>query len=460
MSWPLRCFATAAFAFVASGCSEKADGPPTGPDFHIITDTTTVCDVGHISQLANSFFGPGRQQTVKRLVDSLGTLSASNSTKYSVNAKNMGFDIMAQIEGAVNEGTSGDPAVGSDLVNHLLLCMYNPSSEATSYPEIFPENFTVSLTRTASAHGAFGERSGTSVSPVFSQPITAPYTGVAPPTSSTKWGDLITNNPHRVVYYGRPDLTDDTKLRYEWKSIPRGVNLGSSYVIVGFCLDAATQTTTMIVEQSTGGTAVQAYADAYFLTPSVTGTCSPNLAVLAGTSPFQLAHRLFHYGVDLLSPSPLMAAVLTTGVGSKTKCCSVFGPTNVGSVDLAVTPSNTNGTPSVPTTLKVNTQKFRLTVTTKSGNTPVNGVRITLSTGTNNGTPTTIRKAASATADCRTAPPAVGVTGEDGNTAGTYDFPFLCITSTGGVFVTVTADVADRSDQPVSLTSNKIKVTP
>src|ERR1044071_1086666 len=100
MSWPLRCFATAAFAFVASGCREKADGPPTGPDFHIITDTTTVCDIGHTSQLANSFFGPGRQQTVKRLVDSLGTLSASTSTKYSVNAKNMGFDIMAQIERA------------------------------------------------------------------------------------------------------------------------------------------------------------------------------------------------------------------------------------------------------------------------------------------------------------------------------------------------------------------------
>jgi hypothetical protein len=457
MSWPLRCFATAAFAFVASGCSEKADGPPTGPEFHTIIDESSGCDVGHLSQLANFFFKQPRQGVVKNLVDLLGTQNTQDP--YGVNAKNTGFNIMAQVEAAVNDATSGDPAVGSDLINHLLLCMYNPSSEASSYPETFPESFTISLTQTSSAHGAFGERSGASVSAVLSRPLSAPYTGVAPPTSSTKWGDLITNNPHRVVYYGRPDLTDDTKLRYEWKSIPRGVNLGSSYVIVGFCLDAATQTTTMIVEQSTGGTAVQAYADAYFLTPTVTGTCSPNLAVLAGTSPFQLAHRLFHYGMDLLSPSPLMAAVLTTGVGSKTKCCSVFGPTSVGSVDLAVTPS-IKGTPSIPTTLKVNTQKFPLTVTTKSGNTPVNGVRITLSTGTNNGTPTTIRKAASATADCKAAPPAVGVTGEDGNAAGTYDFPFLCITSTGGVFVTITADVADRSDQPVSLTSNKTKVIP
>jgi len=454
MCRPLRYAGLIVPMLFAIGCSEKADGPPTAPEFHTIVNTSSGCDVGHISQLANFFFKQPRQGVVKDLVTSLGS-----QAPYSVDAKNTGFNIMAQIEGAVNDLSSGDPAVGSDLINHLLLCMYNPSSEATSYPEIFPENFTVSLTQTSSAHGAFGERSGTSVSPVLSRPITAPYTGVAQPTSSTKWGDLITNNPHRVVYYGRPDLTDDTKLRYEWKSIPRGVNLGSSYVIVGFCLDAATQTTTMIVEQSTGGTAVQAYADAYFLTPTVTGTCSPNLAVLAGTSPFQLAHRLFHYGMDLLSPSPLMAAVLTTGVGSKTKCCSVFGPTSVGIVDLAVTPS-IKGTPSIPTTLKVNTQKFPLTVTTKSGNTPVNGVRITLSTGTNNGTPTTIRKAASATADCKTAPPAVGVTGEDGNAAGTYDFPFLCITRTGGVFVTITADVADRSDQPVSLTSNKTKVIP
>jgi hypothetical protein len=366
----------------------------------------------------------------------------------------MGFDIMAQIEGAVNDGTSGDPAVGSDLINHLLLCMYNPSSEAASYPETFPEDFTVSLT--AAAHGAFGERSGPSVAAVLSRPFSATYTGIAPPEGSTSWG--VTNSPARVVLYGRPaPVTPDDQQTYDWRSIPHNATF-SPNIIIGFCVDQIANPTTMVLEQ---GVAVLAFADAYFLHPGAGGNCSSSgLGLLQGTNPFQLAHRLFRFGTALLTPRPLMATVLTSGSGgTKSKCCSKVSPQNVPGVTLDVKPS-VNGTPSVPTTLKVNTQKFPLTVTTNSGNTPVNGVKITLSTGTNNGTPTTIRKAASATADCRTSPPAVGVTGEDGNPAGTYDFPFLCITSTGQVFVTITADVAGRNDQPVSKTSNKIKVIP
>jgi hypothetical protein len=458
MSWPLRCLAISAFGFFAIGCSEKADGPPTGPEFHTITPTTSVCDVGHTSQLANSYFGPGRQQAVKKLVDSLAVLSASALTKYTVDAKNMGFDIMAQIEGAVNDGTSGDPAVGSDLMNHLLLCMYNPTTEAASYPETFPESFTVSLTQTASAHGAFGQRSGTSTSPVLSRPTSAPYTGVAPPTSSTQWGNVVTSTPARVVFYGRPVTSDLTNQTYEWKSIPHNVGI-NPYVIIGFCVDQATNPTTMVLEQSTGTTVVQAFADAYFLNPAAAGTCSPNLALLDRANPFQLAHRLLRLGTDLVTPSPLMAAVLSPGgVGSKTKCCSKFNPTNVPSVSLTVSP-NVGGAPSIPTPLKVNTGRFALTATTKSGNVPLNGARITLTTGNNNGTPTSVR-IADPTNGCAAGKPAVGVTGEDGNQAGTYAFTNLCITSTGGVFVTMTANVDDRADQPVSLISNKVKVIP
>jgi hypothetical protein len=458
MCRPLRYLAIGGFGLFVIGCSEKADGPPTGPEFHTVVNTSSGCDVGHISQLANFFFKQPRQGVVKNLVDQLGT-----QTVYSVDAKNTGFNIMAQVEGGLNDATSGDPAVGSDLLNHLLLCMYNPAStELANYPETFPEDFTVSLTQTASAHGAFGERSGTSVtsvSPVLSRPTSAPYTGVAPPTGSTTWGSLITSNPHRVVFYGRPVLSDLTKQTYEWKSIPHNVGL-NPYVIIGFCVDQATNPTTMVLEQSTGNTVVQAFADAYFLNPAAAGTCSPNLALLDRTDPFQLAHRLLRFGTDLVAPSPLMAAVLSPGgVGSKTKCCSKFNPTNVPGVSLTVTP-NVGGAPSIPTPLKVNTGRFALTATTKSGNIPANGARITLTTGNNNGTPTTVLMAANPTSPCSTGKPAVGVTGEDGNSAGTYAFTNLCITSTGGVFVTVTADVDGRGDQPVSLISNKVKVIP
>src|SRR4051794_35054016 len=99
MGWPLRYLAIGAVGFFVIGCSEKAEGPPTGPDFHTVSSSssTWTCDVGHISQLANSYFGPGRQQAVKKIVDSLAIFSASTSTKYKLGAKNKGFDVMAQI---------------------------------------------------------------------------------------------------------------------------------------------------------------------------------------------------------------------------------------------------------------------------------------------------------------------------------------------------------------------------
>lgn len=453
MCRPLRYLAIGAFGFFAIGCSEKAaDSPPTGPNFHTVINTGSGCDATHLSQLANSYFSTPRKLTAKRLVDSVAAHIRTAA------AKPFSFDIMAQIEEALKDvpATAGDPAVGSDLLNHLLLCVYDPSTEAGSYPETFPEDFTVALT--ASAHGAFGERSGSSTAPVLSRPTSAPYTGVAPPTSSTQWGNVVTSTPARVVFYGRPVTSDLTNKTYEWKSIPHNVGI-NSYVIIGFCVDQATNPTTMVLEQSTGTTVVQAFADAYFLNPAAAGTCSPNLALLDRTNPFQLAHRLLRLGTDLVTPSPLMAAVLSPGgVGSKTKCCSKFNPTNVPSVSLTVSP-NAGGAPSIPTPLKVNTGRFDLTATTKSGNVPLNGARITLTTGNNNGTPTSVR-IADPTNGCTAGKPAVGITGEDGNAAGTYAFTNLCITSTGGVFVTMTANVDDRADQPVSLISNKIKVIP
>ncbi|MFL5448745.1 MAG: hypothetical protein ACJ8AX_09360, partial [Gemmatimonadales bacterium] len=141
MSWPLRYLAIGAVGFLAIGCSEKAEGPPTGPEFHTILDKFSSCDVQHIGQLANSFFSPPRQQAVKGLVDGLAAAQV-----HSLAAKTAGFDIMAQMEEAVKEVSSGSPAAGSDLVNHLLLCLYDPTSEAGAYPASFPDTFNVALT--------------------------------------------------------------------------------------------------------------------------------------------------------------------------------------------------------------------------------------------------------------------------------------------------------------------------
>src|SRR6266702_1545400 len=102
MSGPMRYVLILAPALFAIGCSEKADGPPTGPDFHIVLSKSSGCDFSHLGQLANSFLKPPAQQTAKTKVDEMTAFGA-----YSATAKNDGFDIMALMEGAVNNGTAG-----------------------------------------------------------------------------------------------------------------------------------------------------------------------------------------------------------------------------------------------------------------------------------------------------------------------------------------------------------------
>ena len=205
----------------------------------------------------------------------------------------------------------------------------------------------------------------------------------------------------------------------------------------------------MVNEQ---GVAVLAFEDAYFLNPGA-GVCSPDLALLGGTSAFQLAGRLLRFGTGLVMPSPLQAAVLSPGGigGSSSKCCSKVGPKTVLSVTL--------GLSNVTTPVTVNSGRFSLTATTTSGIDPVNGTKVTLLTSTNNGTNTSIRVAAPG-ALCSSGTQPLGITGTGTNAAGTYVFTNLCFTNTGNVFIVGTANVEQRSDTPVTKLSNKINVKP
>jgi hypothetical protein len=448
MCRPLTYIAILVPAFFAIGCSEKADGPPTGPEFHIVIDKFSPCDVSHIDQLANSYFSPPRKQTVKNLVNLLATQSP-----HTLPAKNSGFDIMAQMEGAMNDvpATAGDPTVGSDLVNHLLLCMYDPASEAASYPASFPDTFTVALN--PSLTGAFGHRTSKAtptslVLPVYarSAAYTLGFSGIAPVGD---WG--VTNDPSRVVFYGRPattptnDVIPDT---YDWRTIPHNATFNPE-IVIAVCKESAGNTL-MLNEQ---GVAILSFVDATFLDPA---SCAPsNTALLDGSSPFQLAGRLLRFGTGLLTPSPLMAAVLSPGGtgGLSGKCCSKVGTKDVPSVALALS--------NVTTPVKVNSGRFSLTATTTSGTDPVNGVKVTLATTTNNGTPTSIR-VVDPGVSCSSGSPLApeGTTGTGTNPAGTYTFNNLCFTNTGTVYIVGTADVKDRLDIVVSVKTNKINVKP
>jgi hypothetical protein len=261
------------------------------------------------------------------------------------------------------------------------------------------------------------------------------------------------NNPARVVFYGRPATTTSStgvttfdSQTYDWRTIPHDATFNPN-IVIGICIDADANQTTMLNEQTV---AVLSFVDAGFLNPS---SCAPTTtALLDGGSPFQLAGRLARFGAGLFTPRPLMAAALSPGGvgGSSSKCCSKVGPKSVPSVALTLS--------SVNSVIRLN-DRFSLTATTMSGNDPVNGTKVTLSTMTNNGTGTGIRVAPSGT-PCASGAIPQGITGTGTNPAGTYTFTDLCFTSTGNIFIVGTADVEGRNDTPATATSNKINVKP
>ena len=440
MNRPLACMSVLAAALVAVGCSERTEGPPTGPEFHTILNTASGCDLQHISQLANSYFSPPRQQDVKPLVDAL-----TAATLYSSAAKNSGFDIMAQMEAALGDGTAGVPSVGSNLINHLLLCMYNPTSEAASYPASFPDTFNVALT--PSLTGAFGHRSS-GTDPVYSRSsaFTLGFTGIAPVGS---WGVVPPlDNPARVVFYGRPatNSTGVIPLTYDWRTIPHNATFNPN-IIVAICIDVTppANPTLMLNEQ---GVAILSFADAGFL-PSA--DCSPtNTALLDHSSPFQLARRLVGFGTALLSPRPLMAAALSPGGlgGTSSKCCSKVGPQNVPSAQLTFVPDPPASNVQIA-------QYFPVQVQATVGTTGVNGDCISLAAINNKGQKTDLLGAHT----CGAGSGPTSVTSTVNNVAGVAQF---CVNDpkTGTITLVATGDIEGRNDTPVTKNSQKLNVKP
>jgi hypothetical protein len=315
-------------AFVLVGCSDQNDQQqPTAPEFHTITGTASACDFTHLRQLANSYFSTPVQQQVKTLIDGM----ASATTPYDGTAKLNGFDVLTKIDEAVNGAspTTADPNVGSDLVNHLILCMYNPSTEAASYPATFPESFVISLTPTAK--GAFAVRPGTS-DVVYSRPTSAPFSGIS--VSSGNWGATLSGNtPARVLFYGKPGSTSTT---FDWKTLPKNATF-SPEIVIGICVnaDATNNQTTLLNDEHVG---LLPFQDAAFLNPL---TCSSTSATLL-RNPFMFAGRLLR---SVLSPEPLMAAAFSPGgVGGRTSGIGTeYGPSAVTSVALTMESQPVNG---------------------------------------------------------------------------------------------------------------------
>ncbi len=343
----------------------QAAAPPSGP---------LTCDFKSLSQLATHYFGGPEAKVVRGLISQMQTAGA-----FSATAKDRGFDAMAHIAANVKAGNT-DVADASSLTNGLLVCMF---SAAADLPATFPEDFTIATNPADS--GGYEVRGGVSdlTGPVLSRPLNAPFSGVGPSGSNT-WPGILLGNPApaRVLVYGEPGALP---LTYEWRVVPRSTQF-SPPAIVGVCLDANANATSLLNESSVG---LLPFADAAFLPP-----CS-GIAMQSWSS--QFASRMARWGMALFGPPSLSATTfLNPGglAGSTGGIHSVFGPQVVASVTLTFTVQPTDVTVN-----QIITPPVVVLVTAAGTTTPVPNVTITLSAVNNNGTPAILQGTLTKTTD-------------------------------------------------------------
>jgi len=356
-------------------CSEPQERLPAAPSFHGTTlpPPPTGCNFSNINTLVLAYFPSPRRFVVKDLVTDM-----DNAANFSLAARGKAFDIMAHIDTVVSANTAvGTPATGSNLVNSLIFCMYDPNvpAELAHRPTTFPEDFTTELT--FGLHGAFGVRGGASdpaSAPVLSRPLATAFSGVAPGGTLPDWVATVIDNasPERVLFYGRPVPGEPD--HYEWKTLPHDAAFNPG-VVVGLCLDDGTFPTSMVVEN----TAVLPFQAVTFLP---TG-CS-NTALLESGGGSSLA-GIARFGAELFGPRPLWAATTVSpgGLGGSTGGIgSEFGPLDLsetGGVTLAFIQQP-------PATVKVD-QQFTVTVKATTSGAAVGGVSVKLEQFNDNGVP-------------------------------------------------------------------------
>lgn len=414
----------AVLAVAAIGCSEPSQTLPAGPRVQAAVTATSApkCDFKTLSQLATHYFGSAEAKVVRGIISRM-----QDSGAFSLTAKNGGFDVMTHIAANVKAGNTG-VADASNMTNGLLACMFNNPADL---PPTFPEDFTIATN--PALHGAYDVRGGggDSTGPVLSRPLDAPFSGVAPSGSNT-WPGVLSGNPApaRVLIYGQPGLVPNT---FDWRAAPYSVNF-SPAVIVGVCLDANANATSLIHEEHVG---LLPFADAAFL-PTCTGLASQSWGS-------QFASRLVRWGMSVLGPRPLSATTfLNPGglAGSTGSLRSEFGPQVVDTVTLTFTVQ--------PSDVKVNSfitpaVVVRATAVTDFGIDSVPNVSITLAAFNNNGTPALLSGTLTQT------------TGADGKAT----FADLSETKTGGYVLVATGTVNGRTAILVpAATSARFNVKP
>ncbi|MGH9258512.1 MAG: hypothetical protein ACRD08_01245, partial [Acidimicrobiales bacterium] len=406
-----------------AACSADQESLPAAPEFHRVTSRNSGCDFSHIKNLVNkSFTNSTQRQFVGGLVNQMKAAG-----KYTAVAQDRGFVIFVELSKGIHLEAVGTEAVGpaatlSDLVNECILCMFDPNTRAGAYPSTFPENFTVAVN--PSARGAFEVPDGSKSDPVFSRPLSAPFSGMAPEGAS--WSTTVGGG--RVLIYGQPGSGPQI---FDWRAVPNDV-VFEPEVIVGVCVDPFANPTALLHRQNVR---LLPFRDATFINLS---SCSSLALLDEGWGPLELARGLARWGTWLLSPRPLWAASMNPGgLGGSTGGRSEFGPQEVSNVDLAFVVQ-----PSDVAVGQIIAPAVQMKATAVGTTTTVAGVAITIAALNNNGTPGHL---CSAAVSPPTNPCTTDTVTRTTDASGVATFDDLYLTKPGAVKLQTTiAEVVDR----------------
>jgi hypothetical protein len=363
-------------------------------------------------------------------------------------ARTNGFNILREIALRSKASPQPSPSAGSALAVETLECIFDVTDEENVIKPAptSPEYFTVALNRTSG--GVFEVRGGPDdpTGPVQAVVNNAVIAGISPPQSGTPlqtgtW-DASLNNPQRVLFFGDPASSSSD---YHFSVVPRAASFDPGLVVTT-CVDDATfganANSVMLTESDQG---VLAFVDATYI------CFAPVSAASAGR--FDLLRHLADLGRRLVLPEPAAAAAVMPGLvgGSAKGVKSLF---DVGEVQTLNVDFIEGKTP--PSLIPGTSFKFAVAATVSATvdgeDEPVFGTCVYLTGNNNNGTLTSLvtDKVPARDPAC-TEPPggnlnaSLSILTDNSSDPFIADFGNVSVTKTGGIIITVTADVLARN---------------
>jgi hypothetical protein len=430
-----------AFGLLIVACSDQTGSGPLAPGADLAggkpVPATLACNSSVFPSLVNTYFS-----SASRKQEAQGYVNLITATPYGSAAQDNGFSVMDLMAAEVKGGNSA-AGTGNTLTRELIKCMYE-AGVSSDFPTNFATlDFTSSLD--PAVPGAFEVRGATSGNtPVASRKtasVTERLSGVAPPQnpldlsepgSALPWSSILSE---RALIYGVPlgtALTGYSKDEYQWEAIRPSVSFNGDGATIALC-DPSSTSSSMVEESGFG---VLAYTDGDYICDALYASTAQ------GWGPRVLVQRLLKF----ITPEPLYAGTRTIG-GSAGGLKSFFSKKTISSGGLTFL--------SLPTSPKVNSLITVSVEARTSDNVLMNGVTVTLLGTNNNGTPTKLVQWNGTT--CSENTPPSGVTGN--KEFGVAEIKF-CVTKTGGLLLTGTGNVNERSITVTNTKPAKLNVKP